>query len=107
VRKRSTGAERASFDFFRGHKIHERRQGVHRNPVMSEVNLSPWNDPYGDLAIPPALEDSLRRHRENLTQLVTSLRSVGLSETQIEDSVSVLVTSYKEELLRTMKAMAR
>ena len=64
-------------------------------------------DPFDGLAIPAELEDSLQRHRENLARLVVTLRSAGLSEEQIEESVSVIVASYKSELLRTIKSMMR
>lgn len=53
------------------------------------------------------LQESLQRHLAHLTQLVSSLRSVGLSEDQIEQSVSTLVESYRGELMRAMKALAR
>jgi hypothetical protein len=47
----------------------------------------------------------LQRHRENLGQLVRSLHSAGLNDQQIEASVSLIVESYKEELLRAIKAL--
>ncbi|MGI4758304.1 MAG: hypothetical protein ACRYGF_15825 [Janthinobacterium lividum] len=65
------------------------------------------NDPFESLQIPDALQEGLQRHREHLARLITSLKAVGLSEEQIEESVSVIVTSYKEELLRAVKAMMR
>lgn len=64
-------------------------------------------DPFGDLEIPPELEESIQRHREHLSRLVMSLRSAGISEAQIDESVSVIVNSYKEELIRAMKRMVR
>ncbi len=64
-------------------------------------------DPFADIQIPEQLQESLQRHRENLARLVTSLQSVGVSETQIEASISVVVDSYKEELCRAIKAMVR
>ena len=64
-------------------------------------------DPFCDIEIPEQLQDSLRRHRENLARLVASLQSVGVSEAQIEASISVIVESYKEELLRAIKMMVR
>lgn len=77
--------------------------GVNR----SEAIVDPTNDPFSDLEIPAELEESLQRHRQNLHRLVTSLRSAGVDETQIEQSVSVIVDSYKEELIRAMKRMMR
>ncbi len=61
------------------------------------------HDPFGDLDIPPELEESLNRHREHLGKLVINLRAAGVHDSQIEESVSVLVASYKDELLRTIK----
>lgn len=61
----------------------------------------------GEVSVPPELESAFQRHRQNLIELVRNLRSAGVSEEQIEQSVSVIVASYKEELLRTMKAIAR
>lgn len=64
-------------------------------------------DPLAGLVIPAELEGSFRRHRENLARLVVTLRSAGLSEEKIEESVSVIVASYESELLRTIKSMMR
>lgn len=64
-------------------------------------------DPFADIKIPEPLQESLQRHRENLAMLVTNLQSVGVHESQIEASVSVIVDSYKQELLRAIKAMVR
>lgn len=74
---------------------------------MNEYGTSAGQDPFSDLDIPPELEQSLQRHREHLLRLVLSLRSVGMSEPQIEESVTILISSYKEELLRAMKGVAR
>ena len=74
----------------------------------SELNVADVNRKLiGDLDIPPDLEESLRRHREHLVQLVISLRSAGVDEAQIEESVSILIDSYKDELIRTMKRMVQ
>lgn len=64
-------------------------------------------DPFSNLQIPPELEASLQRHREHLAQLVTTLRSAGVDEAQIEESVSVIVASYKDELTHAMKRLMR
>jgi hypothetical protein len=64
-------------------------------------------DPFGDLEVPEALRTSLERHRENLARLIRSLQSAGVSDEQIETSVSVVVASYKEELVRAIKTMVR
>lgn len=62
---------------------------------------------FGKTTVPPELEQAFLRHRENVLRLVDSLRQAGLSEEEIDNSVSAVVASYKEELLRTIKAMAR
>ena len=64
-------------------------------------------DPFQGLEIPPQLEDSLQRHRDNLARLVRSLRTAGCSEEQIDQSVSAVVASYKEELTRAIKLLVR
>jgi hypothetical protein len=64
-------------------------------------------DPFGDFAIPTELEESIQRHREHLAKLVASLRSAGINEAQIEESISVLVASYKNELILAMKRIKR
>ena len=62
-------------------------------------------DPFESLGVPEALQSSLKRHRENLAQLVRSLHSAGLNHQQVEASVCVMVDSYKEELLRAIRVM--
>jgi hypothetical protein len=64
-------------------------------------------DPFADLEIPEALQSSLERHRRNLAGLIVNLQSVGVSEEQIEASVSVIVASYKDELVRAIRMMMR
>jgi hypothetical protein len=64
-------------------------------------------DPFDDLEVPEALQASMKRHRENLAQLVRNLHSAGVGEEQIETSVSVLVDSYRQELLRAIRLMVR
>lgn len=62
-------------------------------------------DPFAGLSVPAALQDTLQRHREHLARLIVSLQSAGVSETQIEASVSAIVSSYKEELMEAIKIM--
>lgn len=64
-------------------------------------------DPFEGLEVPDALHASLQRHRENLAHLVRSLQSAGVGEEQIEASVTVVVESYRDELLRAIKNMMR
>jgi len=65
------------------------------------------SDPYAGLEIPEELQASMERHRANVLNLVKNLQSAGISEAQIEASVSVIVASYREELLRAIKSMMR
>jgi hypothetical protein len=67
--------------------------------------LSTAEEYFDDLDIPPGLEASLRRHREHLAALIRSLRSAGIGEEQIDASVSAMLTSYKQELLRAIKVI--
>ena len=71
------------------------------------MTLLEKRDPFADLVIPAPLQESLERHRENLATLVANLQSAGVHEAQIEASVSVIVDSYKQELLRAIRAMVR
>ncbi len=62
-------------------------------------------DPFAGIDIPQALQASLRRHREHLARLIANLQSVGLDEASIEASVTVIVQSYKVELLGAIRSM--
>ncbi len=75
----------------------------------AQARIGDWvgSDPFEGLQVPEALYASLERHRENLVQLVRNLKSAGIGEAQIEASVSVIVASYREELLRAIKSMMR
>jgi len=74
---------------------------------MKSVDMLTRHDPFAGMEVPPELEASIQRHRANLVQFILSLRSAGISEDQIEESVTVIVTSYKEELIRTLKTLMR
>lgn len=60
---------------------------------------------FADLEIPPSLDASLMKHRAHLAELVRNLHSAGVSEAHIEESVSTIVASYREELIQAIKAM--
>jgi hypothetical protein len=64
-------------------------------------------DPFHDLDIPVELVASLQRHREHLAKLAVNLRAAGVGQEQIEQSISVLIASYKAELTAAMKRMVR
>jgi hypothetical protein len=48
--------------------------------------------------LPPMLQQSLARHRENLSSMVAALRAAGLDEASIEQHLEVLIDSYRGEL---------
>lgn len=74
---------------------------------MKSVEEFTGLDTFSDVEIPPELEESLQRHRKNLVRLIITLRSAGISESQIEESVSVIVASYKDELMQALKTFMR
>jgi hypothetical protein len=84
----------------------ETTEGVsmHVEPYPS-ITAKP--DSFHDLEIPLELEANLQRHREHLSRLVFTLRSAGINREQIEGSISVMVDSYKAELIRTLKEIVR
>jgi hypothetical protein len=65
------------------------------------------SDPFADLDVPPVLEESLARHRRHLGELVRAMKTAGVSEEHIEESVSELIASYKEELLAAIRSLKR
>ena len=65
------------------------------------------DDPFREIDIPPELEDSIRRHREHLARLISNLRLAGVDEAHIEQSVSVIIESYKAELTLAVKRIMR
>lgn len=48
--------------------------------------------------LPPTVQRSLARHRENLASMVLALQAAGLDEASIERHLSVLIDSYRAEL---------
>ena len=65
------------------------------------------SDPFAGLDVPPQLEDSIARHRQHLAELVHTMKTAGISEQQIEQSVTVLIDSYKTELLAAIRSITR
>ena len=65
------------------------------------------DDLFANFEVPEALKGSLERHRQNLAGLIRNLQSAGVSYEQIEVSVTAIVDSYKEELLRAIKMLVR
>ena len=72
---------------------------------QSEIADALQGDALAGIDVPEQLQPSLERHRHNLARLILSLRSAGLSEEQIDQSVSAVVASYKEELLLAIKSI--
>ena len=63
------------------------------------------NEMFGEIEIPPLLQASVDRHRDNLAQLVRTLRSAGFGDGQIDSGVSALVASYRAELKVAIRAL--
>lgn len=57
--------------------------------------------------LPPALQDSMARHRKNLTLMVAALRAVGMDDAAIELNLSVLIDSYRAELAAALHHLGR
>lgn len=58
-------------------------------------------------ALPPELDDSVRRHHKHLTALAISLRAAGVDEAIVEMSVWQLTESYRVELTAAMQAIVQ
>lgn len=56
-----------------------------------------------DAVIPAVLQASVDRHQKNLARLLDSLRAAGMDEAQIEAAVTVIIESYKHELLQAIR----
>jgi hypothetical protein len=77
---------------------------------MASLDMMMDTDPFADLDVPPQLEESLMHHRRHLAQLIRAMKTAGVSEEHMEESVSEIIASYKAELLaaiRSMGAMAQ
>jgi hypothetical protein len=58
-----------------------------------------------EVAIPPVLQASVKRHEANLARLLQSFRSAGMGEAEIEAAVTVVIDSYKHELLQAIRSL--
>lgn len=58
------------------------------------------------LTVPDVLRPSLERHRANLERLIGNLHAAGMNEAQIESAVTMLVDTYRAELLAAIKALS-
>ena len=55
------------------------------------------------MEIPPTLQVSVQRHRANLARLVGNLHMAGLSAGQIEESINMLVETYRAGLASVLR----
>lgn len=62
-------------------------------------------DGFEDLDLPESLRDLARRHQQNVADLVSRLRNVGLDAATIEAAVDQLMVSYRVQLVDAMKAL--
>jgi hypothetical protein len=58
-----------------------------------------------DIEIPEQLRAAAARHKEHVAQLVGQLRSFGMTEEAIEQSVDQLISAYRAELVEAIKAL--
>jgi hypothetical protein len=58
-----------------------------------------------EIEIPPILRASVGRHQANLARLLESLRAAGMDDAQIEAAVTVVIDSYKHELLQAIRSL--
>lgn len=57
------------------------------------------------MEIPPALQASVSRHQANLARLANNLHVCGLGVQQIEESINMLVETYRAELVGAVRAL--
>lgn len=55
--------------------------------------------------IPEQLRAAAARHKQHVSQLVSQLRSFGMTEEAIEQSVDELISAYRAELVKAIKAL--
>lgn len=91
--------------------IHAERMAADKRGMSTENELrsldpvAARHDPFADLEVPPFFEGSLARHRWHLGELVRTMKMAGVRDETIEESVSVLVALYKEELMVAIREM--
>jgi hypothetical protein len=74
---------------------------VERALAMAETSPHPI-----DIDIPDALRPSVRRHQDNLMRLITTCRTAGIADREIEDSVTTVINSYRDELIAAIKQLS-
>jgi hypothetical protein len=55
----------------------------------------------------PALQQSVKRHCENLEALAVTLRSLGMDNQEIDRNVLSVFEEYERELLHTLSQMMK
>ena len=73
--------------------------------AMNEEGHRPVMQAFEGLDIPELLHASVERHTVNLARLVASLKSAGMTESQIDAGVATIVESYKAELLVAIRTI--
>lgn len=58
-----------------------------------------------DFDVPEQLLELVDRHKQHLIELVTKLRTVGIDEIAIEETVDQLIANYRVQLLEAAKAL--
>ena len=77
---------------------------IHVDSKASDAKLAAQPDSFG-FDIPPVLQASVERHQANLAKLLQSFRAAGMDQGQIEAAVTVVVDSYKHELLQAIRTL--
>ena len=57
------------------------------------------------MQLPQDLQNRIEKHKENLSNLATSLLAGGQDIEQVRTTVTLVLDSFKEELLRTLIAL--
>lgn len=68
-----------------------------------EVVILKLSDLTQGMEIPPTLQVSVQRYQANLACLVGNLHVAGLSAGQIEESINMLVETYRAELASVLR----
>jgi hypothetical protein len=50
----------------------------------------------------PSIQESVKRHYENLERLAASLRKLGMDDTAIDDNITQVFQEYERELVNYM-----
>jgi hypothetical protein len=81
------------------------RQPHDVDPTELDKTVAAHPQPF-EASIPPALWTAVERHQANLAQLVQSLRQAGIGPREVEAAVTIVIDSYKCELLEAIRTLA-